>query len=256
MPIGVAFFDTFLSNCQQWVDDLDLAPEMLISWTEMAEERFNNELRCREMVVTRSVFMGDQCVPLPDDFLEMILVRYTASGEPLRYISPDEYTRVRSAAEFYLSGPQTTAITYLDPATGVPLGPLPRQPAFIDYSGRSGPKLPMSSNSYTLIGQTLHLHPTVAPGAAGGTPPTEIEMSYYAKVLPIAQVYQPTPLFMRAPKLYTFATLSQSAPYLVEDQRAMIWDGNATALIKSMNESATVARTASSPILMQVRSFG
>jgi hypothetical protein len=113
----------------------------------------------------------------------------------------------------------------------------------------------MARNSYTLIGQTLHLHPTVVDPNSG-VRPTEIEMSYYAKVLPIAQVYQPTPLFMRAPKLYTFATLSQSAPYLVEDQRAMIWDGNATALIKSMNESATVARTASSPILMQVRSFG
>ena len=61
---------------------------------------------------------------------------------------------------------------------------------------------------------------------------------------------------MRSPKLYTYGALSQSAPYLVEDQRAMIWDGNVTALIKSMNESARTERIVSSPILMQVRTFG
>ena len=80
--------------------------------------------------------------------------------------------------------------------------------------------------------------------------------SYYAKVPPLAEATAPTPLFLRAPKLYTFGTLSQSAPYLVEDQRAMIWDGNVTALIKSMNESARTERVVSSPIVMQVRSFG
>jgi len=254
MPIGVAFFDTFLSNCQQWLDDLDLAPEMLISWTEMAEERFNNELRCREMVVTRSVFMGDQCVPLPDDFLEMILVRFTDSGQPLRYISPDEYTRVRSASEFYLSGPQTTAITYLDPGTGQPLGPLPRQPAFIDYPGRSGPELPLARNVYTLLGSILHVHPTVT--GPGDPDPTEVELTYYAKVPPLAEAAEATPLYARAPKLYTYATLAHSAPYLIEDQRITIWDGTATALIKAMNDGSRIEAVASSPIVVQIRSFG
>jgi hypothetical protein len=101
----------------------------------------------------------------------MVVLRYTGSGQPLRYISPDEYTRVRSAAEFYLSGPQTTAITYLDPQTGAPLGPLPRQPAFIDYAGRSGPQLPIATNSYTLLGNVLHVHPTVAGAGVQQTRP-------------------------------------------------------------------------------------
>ena len=255
MPVGVAFFDTFLATLQEWTDDLDLSTDMLTSWITMAEERFNNELRCLEMVSTRRVTLDDQCTPLPDDFLEMISVRYGESGLPLRNVSSDEYWRMRSATEFYLSGPQTTAITYLDPSTGAPLGPLPRQPAFIDYPGRAGPKMPLARNVYTLLGKVMHVHPTVAtPGE--GVLSTEVEISYYAMVPSIVFSEEPTALFRRAPKLYTFATLSQSAPYLVEDQRATIWDGNATALIKMMNESSRTERVASSPLTMQVRSFG
>ena len=161
------FVTTFLNVLRAWVDDHDLTDDMLLSWVAMAEERFNNELRCVEMVQTRRVDLADQCVPLPDDFLEMILCRYVESGLPLRYVSPDEHVRLRSSAEYYLSGPQTTAITYLDPQTGVPLGPLPRQPAFIDYPGRGGPQLPLARNTYTFIGHVLHVHPTVAEPSAG-----------------------------------------------------------------------------------------
>ena len=255
MPVGTAFFDTFLATLQEWTDDLDLSSDMLISWVGMAEERFNNELRCLEMVVTRRVALADQCTPLPSDFLEMISLRYPENGQPLRYVSSDEFWRMRSASEFYLSGPQTTAITYLDPITGQPLGPLPRQPAFVDYPGQSGPKLPLARNAYTYIGRTLYVHPTVAtPGP--DVEATEVELSYYARVPPLAVAAEPTPLFIRAPKLYTFATLSQSAPYLVEDQRSMIWDGNTTALIKAMNEGSRTERVVSSPVIMQVRSFG
>ena len=252
--MAATFYTSFLSRLQLWVDDLDLTTEMLDSWVEMAEERFNNELRCREMVVTRSVILADQCVPLPDDFLEMIVCRYTASGLPLRYVSPDEYARVRSATEYYLSGPQTTAITYLDPATGAPVGPLPRQPAFIDYPGRSGPQLPLAANAYTLHGNTLHVHPTVV--GPGERDPTEIELTYFARVPPLALAAEPTPLFGRAPKLYTYGALIQSAPYLVEDQRLVTWEGTVTALIKTMNDAARTERVVGSPIIMQVRSFG
>ena len=249
------FVTDFLGLLKQWVDDEDLSDELLLSWVAMAEERFNNELRIREMVRTVGVMLADQCVPLPTDFLEIVSVRYSNNGLPLRYISPDEYWRIRSASEFYLSGPQTTAITYLDPVTGKPLGPLPRQPAFIDYPGRGGPELPLARNAYTLIGNTLFVHPTVVEPSAD-VDPTEVQLSYYSKVYPLAEAPEPTPLFVRSPKLYTFGALSQSAPYLVEDQRAMVWDGNVTALIKTMNESAHTSRTVSSPIVLQVRSFG
>jgi hypothetical protein len=157
-------------------------------------------------------------------------------------------------AELYLSGPQTTAITYLDPQTGAPLGPLPRQPAFIDYAGRSGPQLPIATNSYTLLGNVLHVHPTVA--GAGVADPTEVELTYFAMVPPLPDTARPAAALLRAPKLYTYGTLSQAATYLVEDQRLMVWDGTVTALIKAMNDNARTERVVSSPILMQVRSFG
>src|SRR5436190_13694678 len=122
-----AFVTPFMNAVRGWVDDFDLADDMVLSWIAMAEERFNNELRAREMVQIRGIQLADQCTPLPSDWLEIITVRFLESGLPLRYVSPDEYWRVRTATEFYLSGPQTTAITYLDPQTGQPLGPLPRQ---------------------------------------------------------------------------------------------------------------------------------
>jgi hypothetical protein len=229
--------------------------EMLLSWIAMAEERFNNELRAHEMIVTRRVQLADQCVPLPEDFLEMVMCRYVASSLPLRHVPADEYWRVRSATEYYLSGPQTTAITYLDPTTGAPLGPLPRQPAFIDYPGRSGPKLPLARNVYTTVGRTLHVHPTVVTPDAD-LDPTEIELTYYARVEPLATATEPTPIFQRAPKLYLFGALAASAPYFIEDSRAQLWDGNVTALIAGMNMAARQGAMISSPPVMQVRSFG
>jgi hypothetical protein len=249
------WLQTFVDSLSEWTDDFDVSERMLLSWIGMAEERFNNELRALEMVKITRVDLADQCVPLPPDFLEMVNLRYTESGLPLRYISSDEFYRVRASSEYYLSGPQTTAITYLDPQTGQPLGPLPRQPAFVDYPGRSGPKLPLARNVYTLLGQTLMVHPTVAEPSAD-VDPTELELAYYGMVPPLVEATEPTPLFKRAPKLYTYATLAQSAPYLVEDQRTQVWDSNATALITKMNEAARTGVIASSPIVMQVRSFG
>src|SRR5215204_64018 len=200
-----AFVTTFLESLKQWTDDFDLEDDMLLSWVAMAEERFNNELRAREMVQIRGIQLADQCTPLPADFLEIISVRYLDGGLPLRYVSPDEFWRIRSANEYYLSGPQTTAITYLDPQTGQPLGPLPRQPAFVDYPGRSGPQLPLARNVYTLIGHTLFVHPTVNAPAVDVVP-TEIQLAYYGRVYPIAEAPAPTPLFIRAPKLYLFGS--------------------------------------------------
>jgi hypothetical protein len=249
------FVTDFMSTLKEWVDDEDLTDELLLSWVAMGEERLNNELRVREMVQIRGIMLADQCIPLPDDFLEIISVRYTGSGLPLRYVSSDEYWRLRSSAEFYLSGPQTTAITYLDPMTGAPLGPLPRQPAFIDYPGRSGPELPLARNCYALIGNTLFVHPTVAEPSVD-IDPTEVQLAYYGRLPPLADATDPTPLFRKSPKLYLFGTLAASAPYFVEDQRAQTWDSNVTALIKSMNDNAHTSRVVGSPIVMQVRSFG
>lgn len=249
------FVDAFMTTLKTWVDDFDVTDLMLLSWIAMAEERFNNELRANEMIVTRRVQLEDQCVPLPEDFLEMVTCRYTQSGLPLRHVPADEYYRVRSGAEFYLSGPQTTAITYLDPTTGAPVGPLPRQPAFVDYPGRSGPKLPLARNVYTTVGLTLHVHPTVVTPDVD-TDPTEIELTYYATVPPLAEAEEQTLLFKRAPKLYLFGSLAASSPYFVEDQRAQTWDSNVTALIQGMNNAARQSAMISSPPVMQIRSFG
>jgi hypothetical protein len=98
------------------------------------------------------------------------------------------------------------------------------------------------------------VHPTVS--APDSLDPTEVELTYYAKVPPLAQAQAPTPVYSRAPKLYTYGALSCSSPYLIEDQRVAIWDGTVTALIKAMNDNSRVERVVSSPVLVQIRSFG
>ena len=109
MPIGTPFFDAFLARLQEWVDDFDLTPEMLVSWVYMAEERFNNELRILEMVVNSGVMFADQCMPFPEDWLEIISCHCTNNGQPLRYVSSDEFFRLRAASEYHpaAAGPQT-----------------------------------------------------------------------------------------------------------------------------------------------------
>lgn len=253
-----ASFDIFADYIRDFLDDEELTDIVVGTWVDMAEERFNNELRCWEMIKRAQIMLPDQCVALPDDFLEMVSLRYTGSGLPLRYVSTDAYWRMRSEA--VLAGPPTTAITYLDPTTGQMIGPPLHQPAFIDYGSRGPSRLPQAANAYTFVGNSLFVHPSVAniPEGDEDTVPTEIELVYYARVPPLADWALETkpPLLARAPKLYTYATLAASSPYLVEDERSTIWDGNVTALIKSMNDAAHISRVASSPMRVQIRTFG
>ena len=139
--------------------------------------------------------------------------------------------------------------------TGAQINPPSQQPAYIDYYRQPRLNMPLLQNAYTYLGKTLYIHPTIATPSVD-VDPTEVVLTYYATLPPLAEADAPTPLFRRAPKLYTYGTLAQSAPYLIEDQRATTWDANVTALIKSMNESARTERIVSSPILMQVRTFG
>ena len=117
--MGAAFL-LFADYIRNFLDDEDLTDNVVETWVGMAEERFNNELRCWEMLKRAEIMLADQCTPLPDDFLEMVSARYVGSGLPLRYVSVDAYQRMRSEASY--GGPQSTAVTLLDPTTGQMVG--------------------------------------------------------------------------------------------------------------------------------------
>ena len=88
MPVGTAFFDTFLATLQEWTDDLDLSTDMLISWIYMAEERFNNELRVAGDDRHEEGVIGTiNACRRPATSSKMVSVRYSDSGLPLRYVS-------------------------------------------------------------------------------------------------------------------------------------------------------------------------
>ena len=179
MPIGTPFFDAFLARLQEWVDDLDLTPEMLESWVYMAEERFNNELRVLEMVqLIAAVMFADQCIPFPEDWLEIISCHCTNNGQPLRYVSSDEFFRLRAASEYHpaaAGSSSSTGITYLDPVTGAQVNPPSQQPAYIDYYRQPRLNMPLLQNAYTYLGKTLYIHPTIATPSVD-VDPTEVRV--------------------------------------------------------------------------------
>lgn len=84
----------FIEQIKGWIN-FDYSDDLVTSWIRMAEERINTELRVREMIkVDRGLFIQDPTAPLPEDWLEMDLVRRLDRKEPLRYSDRhDFYTK-------------------------------------------------------------------------------------------------------------------------------------------------------------------
>lgn len=104
-------------------------------------------------------------------------------------------------------------------------------------------------NVYTILGNTLLVNPVPS------TIPAPLSISYYAELTPVSEV-GPNYFLDKHIRLYTFATLSMSAPYMAEDERVMLWETEATRLITMMNESSRRAKYSGSPLLSSRRTFG
>lgn len=107
--------------------------------------------------------------------------------------------------------------------------------------------------AYTIVGNAIHINPL--PDPAIGKP---VEISYYKELPPYSETdTEGENLFYeKYPRLITFATLSMSAPYLVEDERVGTWEQQAKSLIDSMTAATRIARFSGSPLNIRIRSFG
>ena len=82
------------------------------------------------------------------------------------------------------------------------------------------------------------------------------ELLYYAKVPSLSDTTTTNWLLTSSPDIYLYATLMQSAPYLKEDERIGIWAGLYNTLMEDLRIANERAKTGSSRLVAQTRTFG
>lgn len=84
---------THITTIRSWLNEGDDVYDdpLVTSWTRMAEELLDEELRCKHMIQIDTGNIVSNRVLLPTDWLELDFVRNLATGKPLRYRSRDEF---------------------------------------------------------------------------------------------------------------------------------------------------------------------
>jgi hypothetical protein len=102
--------------------------------------------------------------------------------------------------------------------------------------------------------------PTHYAHTAGGlelfpTPDAEytVEIVYFAKVPALSVTATTNWLLSAAPDVYLYGALTQSAPYLKDDQRAPIWAGLYQNAITNLNTASERARFSGSGLRLRIR---
>lgn len=82
-----------------------------------------------------------------------------------------------------------------------------------------------------------------------------IELLFYEKIPDLAS-NSTNWLLDEAPDVYLYGSLIHSAPYLQEDERAMVWAQMYAAAVQRLNESSEKARMSGSGLTLKVRGLG
>ena len=89
-------FSDFTAQIAEWANREDWSDNLIASFVSMANQKLNAELRVSRMINSVDALITARCAPLPDDWLEMSLVRVASSNvpsgfRPIRYKSRDEF---------------------------------------------------------------------------------------------------------------------------------------------------------------------
>ena len=89
-------FSDFVAQIKEWQNRDDWSDNLATSFVRMAEQKMNQELRVARMIQSDDALITSRCAPLPDDWLEMSLVRLANPNMPdgflpIRYKSRDEF---------------------------------------------------------------------------------------------------------------------------------------------------------------------
>jgi hypothetical protein len=102
---------------------------------------------------------------------------------------------------------------------------------------------------YTIVGDTFKVVPSP------GTDTTQAQMTYYSKIAALSDTNTSNWLLTKHPDLYLYGALLQSAPYLQDDNRIVVWNASYERGITSMkleqeraNYSGTTPRVRAKPM--------
>lgn len=90
-------FTDFKTAIAEWANRADWSDVLVTSFVRAAEEKLNAELRIDRMIQTEDGLIAARCAPLPDDWLEMDLVRL-ANDQFVSGFMPISY---KPRAEFF-----------------------------------------------------------------------------------------------------------------------------------------------------------
>lgn len=210
----------FTVSVRQWINIKNtnrLPDSQIIEWIRMAEERINNELRCRDMVsIERSTFFYPNSI-LPPRFLQLEYIK-PQGGYPYKFVNQDEYNDKAANPTWYCD------------------------------------------KYYTIIGSEVFIFP--APDPDNGL---AMEVAVLMPVPPLADdsvdvngntIAGTNWLNDNYPMLYKFAALSYSSPFLVEDDRYITWQAEATRMIGLMNQQYKISKLGNGPLKSKIRGFG
>jgi hypothetical protein len=102
---------------------------------------------------------------------------------------------------------------------------------------------------FTMVGQQFQVLPAPDGSYTG-------ELLYYGKIPSLSDAAPTNWLLTESPDIYLYAALTQSAPYLKEDERTAIWAGYYQTLVNDMKIADERARIGNSKLVPRIRSFG
>lgn len=101
---------------------------------------------------------------------------------------------------------------------------------------------------YSILGDTIEVLP--APDAV-----YELEISYYQKIPVMTADSDTNWLLLKAPDAYLYGALIESAPYLVEDQRGLVWLELYSRCVEELRLEDEKSRHSGSTPIARHRSF-
>ena len=89
-------FSTFKAQIAEYANRSDWSDDIVTGFIRQAEEKLNAELRIDRQIQFNEALIASRCAPLPDDWLQMELVRIANPNVPdgfipIRYKSRDEF---------------------------------------------------------------------------------------------------------------------------------------------------------------------
>lgn len=212
MPFGS--YSDLLTSIDNWLGQRSELVPIYPDFVTLAEQRMYRELRAREMLQRSKALLNEQYEWLPYDFLKMKRVTVSPGSQ-----SNTSFTKVR------LTG---MTVGQLDAAYGDDTYTVPE--------------------AYCVEGRQIRFGPAptppsvpIPPDVTDVTPYRNFEITYYARFVPLSSLAdqgQTTVILDYYPELYLYGSLIEAEPYLIDDQRIMVWKGLWDDAINRINAMA------------------